>query len=62
MCDIAPFQMKCKYDDFKHDLTCCQAHYLCQALSNMYQLIPIVREFIGEYHCPDFEPKVGELE
>ena len=59
MCDIAPFQMKCEYE---YDLICCQAHHLYQALNNMYQLIPIVRNFVGEYHCPDFEPNVGELE
>ena len=62
MCDISPFQMKCEYDDVQHDLICCGVHHLYQALSNIYQSIPIVREFVGEYHCPDFEPKRGDQE
>lgn len=58
MCDIAPFQMKCEYDEC--DLLCCRTHHLYQELSNLYQSIPIVRKFVKEYHCPDFEPKAGE--
>ena len=60
MCDIAPLQMKCEYDKYPH-LLCCQMHHLYQAISNLYQSIPIIRAFVSEYHCPDFEPlKVGE--
>ena len=60
MCDIAPLQMKCKYDKYP-GLFCCQIHHLCQAFNNLYQSIPIIRVFISEYHCPDFDPlKAGE--
>ena len=62
MCDIAPFQMKCEYDDFQHDLFCCRSHHLCQAFNNLYRSIPIVKEFVSEYHCPDFERQAGEQE
>lgn len=55
MCDIAPFQMGCEFDGC--NLLCCRVHHLYQALSNLYQEIPIVKEIVSEYYCPDFKRK-----
>lgn len=53
MCDIAPFQMKCEYEDY--DCVSCAVHHLYQAFSNLLQSIPIVKRFTEPYKCPQFE-------
>lgn len=59
MCDIAPFQMECENDEFKHDLMCCRASYLRQAWNNFLTAIPILGRFVSAYHCECFEMKGG---
>lgn len=53
MCDIAPFQIKCEYED--DDCVACAIHHLYQAFSNLQQSIPIVKRFAEPYKCPQFE-------
>lgn len=53
MCDIAPFQMKCVYEDF--DLTVCAVNKLCFALTELKQSIPFFGKYVSEYRCPHFE-------
>lgn len=59
MCDIAPFQMECEYDEYKHDLLCCVVCLLKQAFYNLLTEIPIVKIFVQPYHCEMFRMKGG---
>lgn len=57
MCDIAPFQMKCKREEYKDKRTSCAVHHLNQAFNELYLQLPIIKHFVEPYHCPDFEIK-----
>lgn len=62
MCDIAPMGMKCENDEFKYELTCCAVCHLAQAWNNLWRSIPIVGNWIKEYHCSWFEPHTRGVE
>ena len=57
MCDIAPFQMECTYEEYKDKLTSCAVSHLCQAFNELYLQLPIVKHFVKPYHCPNFQNK-----
>ena len=57
MCKIAPFGMECEHEEYQELCISCLRHHLSQALSDMIQTIPILRDFAPEYHCPDFTIK-----
>lgn len=56
MCDIAPFQMKCAFED--GDLMVCACHKLSYAVTELKQGIPFLGKFVPDYHCPHFETDV----
>lgn len=55
ICEIAPFAMKCEYENY--ELVSCACHRLEQALSDLLGEMPILKHFSTPYHCPDFMPK-----
>lgn len=59
MCDIAPFQMKCENDEFKHGLTCCAVYHLRQSWNNLLKSFPVIGNYIPTYHCEGFKQKGG---
>ena len=59
MCNLAPFQRECEFDDFQHDLICCNANHLHEAIYRLLKTSPVVGKFIPEYQCPAFMPKEG---
>ena len=60
MCDIAPFGMKCEWEDVKDKLFMCNANRLNCALTELVQSIPIVGRFVEPYRCVGFEIPCGE--
>ena len=60
MCDIAPFQMECINEEYKYKLMSCSVSHLNQAFNNFYLQIPIIKEFVIPYECPNFEVKLKE--
>ena len=59
MCELAPFQMECENDEFKHKLRCCSVYHFRQALNNFNSTLPIIGRFVEPYHCEGFKPKGG---
>jgi hypothetical protein len=57
MCDIAPFQMECIYEEYKDKLISCNVCHLGQALNELWLQTPIIKHFVEPYHCPNFEIK-----
>ena len=57
MCDIAPFSMRCEWEDVKDDLVSCSVHHLCCAVQELKMSLPIIGGWFGPYKCPSFEPK-----
>lgn len=60
MCDIAPFSMKCEWDDVKHELISCRVHHLSCAVQELKMSLPIISGWFSPYECPMFQPKLEE--
>lgn len=58
LCDIAPFKMECINEDYKEELMSCNICRLCWAFNEMWLQIPIIRNFVVPYKCPNFQTKV----
>lgn len=57
MCEIAPFGMKCEWEEYSDKLIMCASNRLQQAMNNLLKAIPIMGNFTPEYHCKGFEIK-----
>ena len=61
MCEIAPFEMECEFDDHKNDLVCCRSCMISFYLQQLVFRLPIVgkvfEKYEKKYECPYFEPK-----
>ena len=54
-CPCAPLGTECVYEKCRKDLLCCSVHILNYHLSELWQSLPIIGEWLEPYHCPDFE-------
>lgn len=55
MCDIAPFGMRCIYEEHADELFFCCGHRLRWQWNEMWSNTIILKHFIEPYRCPDFE-------
>lgn len=60
MCEIAPFQMRCEYED--HDCVRCASEKIRFALVEAVGSIPILGYFTKSYRCEMFMPSKEERE
>ena len=60
MCDIAPFCMKCEWEDVQDKLIMCQANRLHAALREIPRSLPIVGDWIEPYRCQGFMTPTDE--
>ena len=61
MCEIAPFCMKCEWEDVKDKLAMCHANRLKFAFTDISRSLPIVGDLIAPYRCKGFQIPHEEL-
>jgi hypothetical protein len=47
---------ECEYEKYHNDLLCCSVHILNHSFREITRTIPILGDWIDEYHCPDYKP------
>lgn len=55
MCEIAPFCMKCEWEDAQDKLVMCKANKLHFAFRELSMSLPIVGGLFAPYKCKGFE-------
>ena len=61
MCEIAPFCMKCEWEDVQDKLVMCKANKLHFAFIELAKSFPIVGKIIAPYECKGFEIPFEDL-